>query len=38
MESDMIAYCGLACDTCPVHLATLEVDLSRQKEKWESIT
>jgi hypothetical protein len=22
----MIAYCGLACDNCPVHLATLEQD------------
>lgn len=22
------AYCGLACDTCPVHLATLEQDES----------
>ena len=38
MESGMIAFCGLACDTCPIHLATLEVDLSRQKEMRESIT
>ncbi len=22
----MIAYCGLACDTCPIHKATLEQD------------
>lgn len=22
----MIAYCGLACDSCPIHLATLEKD------------
>jgi hypothetical protein len=26
----MIAYCGLECDTCPIHLATLEQDVSRQ--------
>lgn len=31
MES-MIAYCGLACDTCPIHLATLETDTSKQAE------
>jgi hypothetical protein len=28
----MISYCGLACDTCPIHLATLERDLSLQAE------
>lgn len=27
----MIAYCGLTCDSCPVHLATLEKDISQQK-------
>ncbi len=26
----MIAYCGLACDSCPIHLATLENDLAKQ--------
>jgi hypothetical protein len=26
----MTAYCGLACDTCPIHLATLEQDKSKQ--------
>jgi hypothetical protein len=26
----MIAYCGLACDSCPIHLATLEKDLAKQ--------
>jgi hypothetical protein len=26
----MIAYCGLACDSCPIHLATLEKDLDKQ--------
>ena len=27
-----IAYCGLACGSCPIHLATLETDLSHQAE------
>jgi hypothetical protein len=26
----MTAYCGLVCDNCPIHLATLEKNLSRQ--------
>jgi hypothetical protein len=26
------AYCGLACDSCPIHLATLEKDLTKQRE------
>jgi hypothetical protein len=26
----MIAYCGLLCDRCPIHLATLETDKSKQ--------
>lgn len=26
----MLAYCGLGCDTCPIHLATLEQDKSKQ--------
>ena len=26
----MIAYCGLNCETCPIHLATLEIDLNLQ--------
>lgn len=26
----MIAYCGLLCDTCPIHLATLETDKPKQ--------
>jgi len=30
MES-MIAYCGLNCQGCPIHLATLEKDLSKQQ-------
>ena len=28
----MTAYCGLACDTCPIHLATLETNISKQAE------
>jgi len=28
--NNMIAYCGLTCDSCPIHLATLEQDNSRQ--------
>jgi len=27
----MIAYCGLTCDNCPVHLATIEPDELRQQ-------
>lgn len=26
------AYCGLICDSCPIHLATLEKNVSRQTE------
>ncbi len=33
----MIAYCGLNCDTCPIHLATLEQDKCRQLALRESI-
>ena len=28
----MIAYCGLLCDTCPIHLATIENDKLRQRQ------
>jgi hypothetical protein len=28
----MLAYCGLACDTCPIYLATLEKDITKQAE------
>lgn len=28
----MIAYCGLLCDTCPIHLATIEKDKLRQQQ------
>ncbi len=33
----MLAYCGLTCDTCPIHLATLEKDKSLQLTMRESI-
>ena len=36
-REDMIAYCGLTCDTCPIHLATVETDEARQKEMRESV-
>lgn len=33
----LIAYCGLRCDSCPIHLATLEPDQTRQRNMRESI-
>ena len=33
----MLAYCGLNCITCPIHLATLETDKSRKLALRESI-
>jgi hypothetical protein len=33
----MIVYCGLGCDSCSIHLATLEQDQSRQQTMRESI-
>ena len=35
--NEMIAYCGLKCDSCPIHLATFEKDKSRQQEMRVSI-
>jgi len=32
-----IAYCGLTCESCPIHLATLEQDKSQQQAMRESI-
>lgn len=29
--NDMIAYCGLDCGTCPIHLATVEQDRPAQQ-------
>jgi hypothetical protein len=28
----MIAFCGLTCDSCPIHLATLEKDIVKQTQ------
>jgi hypothetical protein len=28
--SEMLAYCGLVCDTCPIYLATRVVDTEEQ--------
>ena len=36
-QNIMIAYCGLVCDSCPIYLATLEQDKSRQQEIRNSI-
>jgi hypothetical protein len=33
----MIAYCGLECKSCPIHLATLTQNLSRQQMMRKSI-
>jgi len=33
----MIAYCGLLCDTCPIHLATLEENETRKVSMRESV-
>ena len=33
----MIAYCGLTCDNCPIHLATMEQDKLHQQTMRESI-
>ena len=34
----MIAYCGLLCDNCPIHQATIEQDESRQQTMRVSIS
>jgi hypothetical protein len=33
----MVAFCGLECETCPIHLATLEQDEFKQRVLRESI-
>ena len=33
----MLSYCGLICDSCPVHLATLETDESVKLSMRKSI-
>jgi hypothetical protein len=35
--NEMIAFCGLDCGSCPIHLATLEQDKSQQYAMRESI-
>lgn len=32
-----VSYCGIECNTCPIHLATLEQDKSRRQILRESI-
>ena len=34
---EMIAFCGLNCVTCPIHLATLEDDQKKQQSLRKSI-
>jgi len=33
----MIAYCGLVCDSCPIHLATLEKNQAKRCTRRELI-
>ncbi len=33
----MVAYCGLDCESCPIHQATLEADPARQQAMRQSI-
>ena len=37
MASEMIAYCGLNCITCPIYLATREKNPEEQRQKREQI-
>ena len=37
MVSEMIAYCGLNCVTCPIYLATRETDPKKQRQMREGI-
>jgi len=34
----MVSYCGLICNTCPIHLATLEQNKSKQLSMRSEIT
>ena len=29
---EMLSYCGLTCQTCPIHLATIESDDEKKRE------
>jgi len=31
-NNEMIAFCGLVCTTCPIHLATIETDEQKKME------
>jgi hypothetical protein len=33
----LMSYCGLRCDTCPIHLVSLEADASRQEAMRKNI-
>jgi len=33
-----IAYCGLICDSCPIHLATLECDIASKTQMRKDIS
>ncbi len=35
--SGMMAYCGLMCQTCPIHVATLQENKEEQKKMREEI-
>jgi hypothetical protein len=37
MTGSQIAFCGLDCSACPIHLATLEPDALKQNAMRESI-
>jgi hypothetical protein len=37
MASEMIAYCGLNCITCPIYLATREKNPEKQRQQREQI-
>ncbi len=37
MASEMVAYCGLNCITCPIYLATREKNPEKQRQKREQI-
>lgn len=34
----MIAYCGLACKSCPIHLATIEKDIVKKTQMRKDIS
>ncbi len=32
MNKDKLSYCGLICESCPIHLATIEPDKTKQTD------